>query len=174
MSQIELLNTDDELLEVVDLRDRIVRLASRKEIHHNNLMHRAVHVFVFDSAGSLFVQRRSSRKDTHPLKLDSSAAGHVDPGETYLQAALRELYEELSIRSCLREALRLTPSRETGYEHVVLYETFTDARPVINVDEILEGCFMKPEELSTKMKEDMRDFVPAFCRLWTSYRDKKS
>ncbi|MGB9615755.1 MAG: NUDIX hydrolase [Desulfomonilaceae bacterium] len=166
--------TDDEVLEVVDADDVVMGLASRREIHQQKLMHRAVHMFVFNSAGSLFVQRRSSQKDTHPLKLDSSAAGHVDPGEDYVEAAARELYEELSLRADLQEILRLPPTAETGYEHVVLYATCTDDTPIVDPDEIIEGSFMTPEELSEKMTQNADDFVPAFVRLWESYRGRRA
>ena len=158
---------------MVDQWDKVIYFAPRREIHRKNLMHRSVHVFVFNSSGALFVQRRSPNKDTHPQKLDSSAAGHVDPGETYLQAASRELHEELGLSCYLKEALRVAPSWETGYEHVVLYETSTDASPVINNDEIIEGFFVRPDELSERMKQDAQDFVPAFRSLWEFYLDKK-
>ncbi len=162
-------STDDEMLEVVNADDIVVGLAARKDIHQQKLMHRAVHIFVFNSTGSLFVQRRSPKKDMHPLKLDSSAAGHVDPGEDYIEAAARELYEELGLRAELKEALRLPPSAETDYEHVVLYETWTDLTPLADPDEISQGFFVTPRELSAHMRRNPKDFVPAFMRLWESY-----
>ncbi len=173
MFKEELLTSYDEVLEVVDQCDKVVRLASRREIHEKGLLHRAVHIFVFDSKGSLFVQRRSSKKDTHPLKLDSSAAGHVDPGETYIQAAQRELYEELGLTSTLKEVLRVSPSIETGYEHVVLYEACSDLIPMVNTDEIVEGFFITPDELSQRMEGDAQDFVPAFRLLWAGYLNSR-
>lgn len=166
-------STDDEILEVVDENDVVVGLATRKEIHQKKLIHRAVHIFLFNSAGSLFVQRRSPRKDTHPLKLDSSAAGHVDPGERYVDAAARELYEELGLRAQLEEVLRLPPSEETGFEHVVLYATCTDLTPLVDPDEIIEGSFVPPQELSAKMSQNADDFVPAFLRLWERYQGRR-
>lgn len=54
-------------------------------------------VLVFDTKDRLVLQRVSRFKKTDPLKWSYSAAGHVEPGETYLSAALRELKEELGV-----------------------------------------------------------------------------
>ena len=84
-------------------------------------MHRAVHIFVFNEAGEIYVQRRSEAKDRHPGKLDSSAAGHVDPGESYHETAMRELREEIGIKRTLEEVFRVQASEITDHEHVVLF-----------------------------------------------------
>src|SRR6266498_2666103 len=73
----------DERFPIVDKNDRILRSASRSEVHGNNLRHRAVHILIFNHAGDVYLQQRSRWKDRHPLKWDSSAAGHVAAGETY-------------------------------------------------------------------------------------------
>ncbi|MCZ6882595.1 MAG: NUDIX domain-containing protein, partial [Gammaproteobacteria bacterium] len=84
-----------ELLDVVDEDDRIVCVKTRGEIHELGLMHRSVHILVFNSQRQLFIQKRSMSKDNQPGLWDSSAAGHVDSGEDYHSCAIRELAEEL-------------------------------------------------------------------------------
>jgi len=73
----------NESFPIVDKNDRILRYASRSEVHGNNLRHRAVHILIFNQAGDVYLQQRSRWKDRHPLKWDSSAAGHVAAGESY-------------------------------------------------------------------------------------------
>jgi len=86
-----------ELLDVVDENDNVVAVKTRGEIHARGLMHRAVHILLFNSSGELFLQKRSLAKDEQPGKWDSSAAGHVDSGEDYADCARREIGEELGI-----------------------------------------------------------------------------
>jgi isopentenyl-diphosphate Delta-isomerase len=167
-------DTDQEILEVVDADDRVVGHAARSEIHRRGLLHRAVHVFVFDSQGNIYVQRRSASKDRHPLKLDSSAAGHVDPGESYRETAYRELEEELGIRSELEEVLRVPASAVTDNEHVVLFTAVTGAKPVPNFEEILDGRFLEAHLLTKIMAEDPEDFVPAFRMLWKEFLGRRT
>lgn len=163
-------STDADLLDVVDGDDSVIRWAPRAEIHAKGLLHRAVHVFIFNNNGDVYVQRRSSHKDRFPSVLDSSAAGHVDHGESYEAAALRELQEELGLRVPLREILRVKASPVTDNEHVVLYTGMTDTDPLPNPDEVQWGGFMTPDELTAAMLRTPEDFVPAFVYLWSEYR----
>ena len=98
---------ENERFPVVDGNDRILRYARRSEVHGNNLRHRAVHILIFDEAGEVYLQQRSRWKDRHPLKWDSSAAGHVAARESYEEAARRELEEELGINVPLEKLLEL-------------------------------------------------------------------
>ncbi|MBI5571010.1 MAG: NUDIX domain-containing protein [Desulfomonile tiedjei] len=161
--------TDNEILEVVDEDDCVIGTATRAEIHRKGLLHRSVHLFIFNSSGRIYLQRRSALKDRHPLKLDSSAAGHVDPGESYATTAVRELEEELGISAVIHEVLRVKACPETDNEHVVLFEGVTDAEPTPDKDEIASGRFVTVEELTTMMDENPEDFVPAFVLLWREY-----
>jgi isopentenyldiphosphate isomerase len=163
----------DEILDIINERDEIVGSASRRDIHAGGHFHRAVHIFMFNSSGQIYVQRRSSQKDRYPLKLDSSAAGHVDSGEDYYDAARRESLEELNIRVEIEEQFRYGPVLETDNERVALYICYSDIHPVPNPDEILSGDFLNPEELTSNMERNPDDFVPAFILLWTIFRSRK-
>lgn len=163
-------STDSEILEIVDAADNVVGRNTRFEIHRQGLMHRAVHIFVFNSTGEVYVQRRSDGKDKHPGVLDSSAAGHVDPGESYQEAAARELFEELGLRAGIRPVLRVKATELTDMEHVALFEAQTDEPPSPNDEEISWGAFMAQQELSRAMESNPADFVPAFIHLWSEYQ----
>ena len=167
-------STDNEILEIVDAEDKVIGTATRAEIHRKRLMHRAVHVFVCNDRDEIYVQRRSASKDKHPLKLDSSAAGHVDPGETYEETAIRELHEELGIEAEVQEILRVRASETTDNEHVVLFRVVTPQEPIPNPEEIVWGAFMSRAGLSQLLEEDPDDFVPAFSLLWKEFLRKKS
>jgi len=91
-------NDAEELLEITDRSGRAIGIAPRSEIHGNPaLIHKVVHVLVFNSAGELFLQKRSENKDVAPGKWDTSVGGHVSPNEGLLDAAKREMEEELGV-----------------------------------------------------------------------------
>ncbi|MEY3584673.1 MAG: hypothetical protein RJA48_1756 [Verrucomicrobiota bacterium] len=97
MSHREVGQSPDEIFDIVDERDTVVGREFRREIHRRSLLHRAIHIFWLRGDGQLCLQRRSYAKDNCPGLLSSSCAGHVDSGEDYLGAAVRELYEELGV-----------------------------------------------------------------------------
>ena len=110
-----------EIFDVVDAEDRVLRTATRHTVHREKLLHRAVHIFVFNQRGELFLQRRSRWKDMHPRCWDSSAAGHVNSGDNYDDTAPRELEEELGVKAAVELVGTITARPETGWEHVRLY-----------------------------------------------------
>src|SRR5687767_6096825 len=61
------------------------------------LRHRAVFVVVNSGAGLLLVHRRSEVKDLWPSRWDVAVGGVVGPGESWDDAARRELAEEVGI-----------------------------------------------------------------------------
>ncbi len=99
-----------ELFDVVDDQDRILRQEPRADVHRQRLLHRAVHILVFNSKGEVYLQRRSAKKDTYPNRWTTSCSGHVDAGEDYDTAAIREMEEELGLKGAKLEA----GSRERG------------------------------------------------------------
>ncbi len=163
------LSTDHELLDTVDEHDRVTGTATRGEVHRRGFVHRAVHILVFNSAGHIYIQRRSASKDRFPGLLDSSAAGHVDSGESYERAAVRELDEELGIPGEPQEVLRVAASPTTDNEHVRLYTLRTDEEPQPHPIEIAWGGFIEPADLTRMIDDDPEDFVPAFVLLWREY-----
>ncbi len=66
---------------VVDGNDRFLRWTDRATIHRERLVHRSIHVLVFDPGGRLLIQRRHADKDTFPRHWDSSCAGHVEESD---------------------------------------------------------------------------------------------
>ena len=73
-----------ELFDVVNERNEVTGQLTRGEVHARGLLHRAVHIFVVNRRGEVFLQKRSHLKDVAPLRWDSSAAGHLDAADADL------------------------------------------------------------------------------------------
>jgi 16S rRNA (adenine1518-N6/adenine1519-N6)-dimethyltransferase len=141
-------------------------------VHANNLLHRAVHVLVFDPAEEVFLQLRSRGKDRHPLTWDSSAAGHLNAGEEYDQGATRELHEELGIDIPLEKVAKLSASERTGQEFICLYRGSYNGELRLNPSEIEAGRFFPPTIVDRWIKARPRDFAPGFLECWKIWRAK--
>ena len=159
-----------EIFDVVDADDRVTGQLSRHEVHRQRLLPRAVHIFVFNSRGDLFVQRRSRWKDTHPLRWDSSAAGHVSAGQTYAETAPREVQEELGVSAAVEEIASLPPSQATGWEHVRLYRTHHEGPFHLNPAELDGGGFFTLDQIDRWTTARPQDFATGFLECWRVFR----
>lgn len=110
-----------EILEIVDRQGNVIGRAERAVLHADpSLIHRVVHVLVFDQEGRLLLQKRSKKKDVAPGKWDTSVGGHINPCEEPPAAAVREMEEELGVSGCSLEFLYtylFTNHRESELVH---------------------------------------------------------
>jgi 16S rRNA (adenine1518-N6/adenine1519-N6)-dimethyltransferase len=163
---------NNERFPVVDKNDRILRDASRSEVHANNLRHRAVHILIFNPAGEVYLQQRSRWKDRHPLKWDSSAAGHVVAAESYDETARREMEEELGISVSLERISKLPASEHTDWEFIWLYRGEVVGNFSPNRREIETGAFFPETVIDGWVAARPEDFAPGFIECWKVYRQK--
>jgi isopentenyl-diphosphate delta-isomerase type 1 len=166
--------TVTDIFDVVDLNDNILRQEPRAVVHREKLLHRAIHVFVFNQAGQLYLQRRSMTKDTAPGKWVSSCSGHVDTGEDYDDAAPRELSEEIGLHDPinLKRIFKETPCKQTGYEFVWVYTCESEGPFVLDPTEVMEGQWIDIKHLNNWLKERPRDFAWSFSHLWARFQER--
>jgi 16S rRNA (adenine1518-N6/adenine1519-N6)-dimethyltransferase len=153
----------EELLCVVDAQDRVIGSELRNRIHVNNLRHRAVHVLIFNQFGEVFLQKRSIWKDTNPGKWDSSAAGHVDAGESYEEAARRELHEELGIECPVERIGKLPCSVATGWEFIEVFRGTHEGPFQPAPLELETGAFFPLDQIRNWIERSPEDFSPVFA-----------
>ncbi|MEV5751561.1 NUDIX domain-containing protein [Actinoallomurus sp. NPDC052308] len=90
------------LRDVINEDDEIIGQADNCEIEEKGLLSRVAFVVIINSKDELLLQQRSAGKKAYPLYWSGAAAGHVNSGESYEEAASRELGEELGIQAPLR------------------------------------------------------------------------
>ncbi|HET6425010.1 MAG TPA: NUDIX domain-containing protein [Planctomycetaceae bacterium] len=159
----------EEEFDIVDTQDRVIGQAPRSVVHAYRWLHRAVHIFVFNTKGELLVHKRSATKDECPGLYTSSASGHLSAGEDYDIAAVRELQEELGLTAPLEWLQKFPGGAETSYEFSGLYRTVTDAEPQFDPGEIESGEFYPLAEIAAWVESAPADFTPCFRTLFAWY-----
>ncbi len=162
----------DEIFDIVNDLDQVIGQCPRRVVHRDGHKHRAIHVFVFNARGEIFLQKRSMAKDTYPGTWDSSASGHLDTGEDYDDCALRELREEIGL------ALPVAPPRlfkidacdETGQEFVWLYRCESEGPFQLQPEEIERGGWFSPDRVTQWISQKPNDFARAFVLIWNRWQ----
>ena len=172
MTKTGILSDGDEILEVVDEKGDVLKLAKRSEIHRNpSLIHRVVHVLVFDKKGRLLLQKRSRNKDVAPGKWDTSVGGHVNPGEDILEAAHREMKEELGISDCRLDYLyAYLFSNHIESELVSTFSCIYNGKLFFNKDEIDEIILWSMKKIKENLGKNV--FSGHFEKEITTYLEK--
>jgi len=156
----------DELFDIVSDDDVVIGQASRTMCHGNpGLIHRAVHVLVFNPRGELLLQQRSILKDIQPGKWDTSVGGHLEVGESYIAAAHREMAEELGLSGLPLTFLYHSKIRNlVESENIATYLT-VNARDIIHdTKEISAVRFWSHAEIDAALGQEI--FTPNFEEEW--------
>ncbi len=158
----------EEIFDVVNERDEIIGQATRSEVHRCGWRHRAVHVLVFNRRGEVFLQKRSMQKDCHPGVWDSSASGHLGPGESYEAGAVRELAEELglTIGGEPKRWFRVEACEATGQEFVWVYRVEAEGPFTLHPVEISAGGWFGVEAVDRWIAGRPDELSPAFRHIW--------
>ena len=87
----------DELIDVVDETNLVLRQAAKSHAHEHGLLHRTVIGEVYDRQGNIvLVMQASDRQDAGQYV--SPVGGHAQAGETEDEALKREVLEEIGLR----------------------------------------------------------------------------
>jgi isopentenyldiphosphate isomerase len=161
-----------EHFDVLDAEGRATGVSKpRAEVHRDGDWHRSVHVWILNGKNELLIQRRSLNKDTNPGLWDVSAAGHLSAGEASLEAAVKEVGEELGLRVVENELEFLfTVKQQAQYPSMDVIDNeiqdvylLTKEVPisalVVQEEEVAGLRFISIEELEQLVAERSPEFV---------------
>ncbi len=158
----------NEYVEVVDSSNKPLGVMSRDEVHRQGLYHRSVLVLVYDHLNRLLIQKRHQSKEVYPGRWDLSATGHVVAGESTVDAAYRELKEEVGvIPARIRLITTISGRPETNYEFVYLYDAGKiSEHPMPDPLEVESIRFIDQDDMETLIREFPEILTPGLVYFW--------
>lgn len=144
----------EEIVDIVNELDQVVGKMERSRMYAQKLRHRIVHVFVLDANDRIYLQKRSTTNSYMPGCWCVSAGGHVSSGETYNEAAKKELREELDLRTGIFPIEKFVFHKDGQDRFIQLYVTFADVISKHDKDELEGGSFFNFEEVERMIKKD--------------------
>jgi isopentenyl-diphosphate Delta-isomerase len=163
-----------EYVEVVDDNDKLVSIVLREESDKKALCHRVVRVIIFSSKGEWLIQRRAMTKKILPGMWDFGVAETVNYGETYLDAAMRGVQEELdaTLDSNDLEPLFKTPYKSKELNRMIMvFKSIYDGKIKIDRSEIEEAKFVKETDMKGMMDKGL--FTKPSLMIYDRYKGAK-
>ncbi len=142
----------------VDDKNKPIRHASVKEAHEKKLLHRASYIMLVNKEGRILLQKRANVRN-YPHMWTLSASGHVDYGESYEEAAHRELGEELGVKSKLQKIGTFKKVDGICNVWAALFLGKHDGPFNFSKEEVEEVKFYTPDEIRQEMKKHPKDFI---------------
>lgn len=162
----------DELLDVVTAEDAVSGQAMRSVVHQQGLLHRGVHVFLFNEHDEMLIQKRGADRNNSPLLLDCSVSEHVKAGESYLEAAARGMKEEMGVEGIEIRRIGKIQMEYGLNDHEIseIYEGRLEGRQVrFDPGEIAEVGFMSLDAIRAGMTGENEKYCYWFVELMKWY-----
>lgn len=167
----------DEYLDIVNEQDVTIGKETRKKVHEVGLWHRGVHVFLFDKDGKMLIQKRNASRASNPLRLDCSVSEHVLAGESYAEAAMRGLKEELGIENVeLKQLVKFRMNYGINDNEIsVIYEGKIDSQQIdFDKNEIEEVFYMSIDDIKEKTQNEKNFFCDWFVQMMNWYFERET
>ncbi|MEX0917433.1 MAG: NUDIX domain-containing protein [Candidatus Paceibacterota bacterium] len=152
-----------EIVDIVDEDNSVVGSASVAEAHDKRLLHRVVGVFVFDIGGSLYLQTSNKYG-----RLDLSVGGHVQQGETYEEAARREMLEEIGLKVPIQHVVTFLPANaKLGHYWGLFTATAPEGWQFEATEEVSSLSRFDIDAIKQKMKSNPNTFTHGSMNVMT-------
>lgn len=167
----------EEKVVLVTPKDEILGTMDKLEAHQKGKLHRAFSVFLFDKKGNILLQKRASSKYHSPNQWTNACCSHPREGESYKDAALRRLGEELGISTDITEKFHFIYKADVGqglWEHELDYVFVGnyEGEFSLNPDEVSEIRYIALADLEKEMKENPNHFTEWFKIILSEYKKK--
>lgn len=161
---------------IVDQEDKIIGAEEKNIAKEKELIRRVSRILLFNNKGELLIHKRAPGVSL-PNRWNQSASGHVDEGETYEQAAYRELAEELGLKDIKLDEVDYFYNEETATGRKSpkfnrVYKGVWNGQ-TIKPDplEVSEIRWISPQDLDTWIEKDPEVFCQAFINTWQRYKN---
>ncbi len=158
----------EELVVLVDEQDKVTGTMEKMEAHRKALLHKAVSVFMVNSAGEWLLQRRALHKYHSGGLWTNSCCTHPYPDESSEASAKRRLQQEMGMDCDALEELFGFIYKEpldnelTEHEYDRVFWGKTDNVPRINPDEVAEYKYIAYPDLKNDVNKHPENYTVWF------------
>ena len=175
---MEDLNKEEEVV-LVDEENNVLGYVGKLEAHKKALLHRAISVIIFNSKGEQLVQQRALTKYHWAGIWSNTCCSHPRKHESFQQAAERRLFEELGIKTPLKEGFNFIykahdeQSGLTEWEYDTVFTGVFDEVFEFNKEEVAAVRWMKTEDLEKDVEQNPEQYSFWFKIILTELKKRE-
>lgn len=158
---------------VVDDENNEVESAYVEDIRRNNWNYRCTHTWLFNNKGEVLISKRPKTEIRYPSMWTSSCGGKVDAGESYKEAAKREMKEELGIEIEVHKIADFVLEHKHYKVFHELFEGRAEGGFKVDKNEIEEIKWIEMEDLKKDVGKNPKKYVEPFKLAFKEYLKKK-
>jgi isopentenyldiphosphate isomerase len=153
---------------IVNENDEVIGAKNLLVAIDQQLLRRTVRIFVCNKSNQILLQKRSQFVHK-PGLLDMSAGGHVDLDESYIEAAQREVTEELGLNDFT--LVQICTSWKNGESFSSIYKILVEEKTIFTThpQEVEYVQWLTKEEINTKVSNNPEMFSPDFISTWKAW-----
>ncbi|MFC8130668.1 NUDIX hydrolase [Streptomyces sp. NPDC057302] len=157
-----------ELVERVDEQDEVLDVVDRAAAIRNGWLHRVATILCRDTAGRILVHRRPDDVSRFPGPYNWLLGGATEVGESYEDAAARELSEELGVQGRPRFVFKFRCAGAISPYWLGLHKVVVEEPVRPDAAEIAWHDWLTEEELADLVRHEA--FVPDAREAFDRYR----
>ena len=173
----------DELIEILTSEGKPTgKTALKSEAHKHGWFHTTVHIWLFTSDEKILLQKRALTKKVFPGLWDISVAGHIGAGESIIDGAKREIFEEIGLELSENELIKIgTRTHEVSHKngiqdnefhHVFIAELKVSVEKLIMQKEEVAGLELFDLSVLKYTKNLENVLLPRFHEYYCNIYDK--
>ena len=164
----------EEKVVLVNAQDEVLGLMEKQQAHVAGVLHRAFSVFVFNDKNELLIQQRALDKYHSPGLWTNTCCSHPREDETYKEAALRRLQEEMGFVCDIEYVFDFIYKADVGdglteHELDYVFKGYFNGTPVLNEDEVAAYQWIDFEELKADVSENPGKYTKWFRIIFNEY-----
>ena len=173
----------DELIDILDAEGNYTGESCLKSVaHQHGYFHATVHVWLFTKDEKILLQKRAPTKKVFPNLWDISVAGHVGSGEEILDAAVREIYEEIGLELSKEDLTKIGTRthqvahangiQDNEFHHVFIAELKVPVEELTVQEEEVAGLKLFELDVLSKTKNLENVLLPRFHEYYCKVYDQ--
>lgn len=152
----------------VDGDDNVIGYGSKQEAIQGRIAHRVSNVILMRDDGDVLLQRRHDSLPSYPGRWDTAAAGHVDRGETYEEAAIRELREEIGVVGVILTKVAYYFREDEALRFNTVFKVVFNGDVSADPDEVSATRWFRVSDLIAEINRHPDTFTPGCRHIYTN------